>query len=126
MAENDPRHQACVDPLQLASDYSRQLAVSDLIVIIVGQEDRAESNSLPEQGLVRYISEYWAGFFPALLVEVGDKAVVGGKLLATLRGAFCNMERLAVEDSEEFSGQVFSGMARMLGQVGTRGLNRYL
>eukprot|EP00092_Neocalanus_flemingeri_P019415 GFUD01021029.1.p1 GENE.GFUD01021029.1~~GFUD01021029.1.p1 ORF type:complete len:428 (+),score=102.12 GFUD01021029.1:91-1374(+) len=126
IAENDPRHQVCVDHMQLTSDYCRQLAVSDIIVIIVGQDDRAESNSLPEQGLIRYISKYWAGFFPALLVEVGDKAVEGGKLLETLRGVFCNIERLFVEDSEELSGQVFSGMARMLGQMGTRGLNRYL
>eukprot|EP00092_Neocalanus_flemingeri_P041083 GFUD01044739.1.p1 GENE.GFUD01044739.1~~GFUD01044739.1.p1 ORF type:complete len:430 (+),score=83.78 GFUD01044739.1:93-1382(+) len=125
-AENDPMHQVCVDPMQLASDYCRQLAVSDLIVIIVGQEDRAELNNLPGQGLIGYISKYWAGFFPALLVEVGESAMEGGKLLDTFKGMFCNLERLAVQDTEEFSGQVFSAVARMLGQMGIRGLNRYL
>eukprot|EP00092_Neocalanus_flemingeri_P019414 GFUD01021028.1.p1 GENE.GFUD01021028.1~~GFUD01021028.1.p1 ORF type:complete len:428 (+),score=87.15 GFUD01021028.1:91-1374(+) len=125
-AENDPMHQVCVDPMQLASDYCRQLAVSDLIVIIVGQDDRAELNNLPGQGLIGYISKYWAGFFPALLVEVGESAMEGGKLLDTFKGMFCNLERLAVQDTEEFSGQVFSAVARMLGQMGIRGLNRYL
>ena len=89
-------------------------------MIIVAKEDRNELGG----GLIRYISQYWAGFFPALFVEVGREKKAIDTLFDTLSEVFCKVERLAVQDTEEMGGQVFSAVARMLGKMGIGGLNR--
>jgi len=115
--EVDPATLAHVDHVQLSSSYSRQLAVTDLVVIMVDQEDREVC-----RGLVKYISRYWAGFFPALLVEVSREEERGDTLVDTLSEVFCSVERLGVQGVEEGGGKIFSTIARMLSMKRVAGI----
>ena len=55
---------------------SKDLPVMDLVVLVVDQQEkrRLEQSLSCTTGVLGYIRDYWAGFFPLLLVEVQDSA----------------------------------------------------
>ena len=120
-AEIVPPNMASLDHVQeVANIYCRQLVKSDLLVLIVREEDGAQFR---RRGLVNYISKYWAGFFPVLLVEVGTKDKERDILLDTLSKVFLDVERLSLSDNDQVAGEVFSAMARLVGKRGIGGIN---
>ena len=120
-AEIVPPNMASLDHVQeVANIYCRQLVKSDLLVLIVREEDGAQFR---RRGLINYISKYWAGFFPVLLVEVGTKDKEGDILLDTLSKVFLDVERLSLSDNDQVAGEVFSAMARFVGKRGIGGIN---
>jgi len=99
-----------LDPVQLANTFCRQLAKTDLVVVMVTEKDRAK---FERKGLLDYVSKYWSGFFKVLLVDIGRNVHEGDMLLHTLGQSFGCVKVLGVEDGSNIAGKVFSTVARI-------------
>jgi len=105
-----------LDPVQLANAYCRQLlAESNFVVLMMSEKDRDRVKFL-RKGLLDYVSNYWAGYFSVLYVEIGRRVKVTDEdnmLLGNLERIFGCVETLSVEDDSKLAGSVFSALARM-------------
>jgi len=102
----------CVDPLVLANTYCRQLAKSNMVVLMMTEKEIAE---FKRRGLLEYIRKYWAGYFSVLLVYIGSRirVIEEDNLIDTLGRLFGFVETIYVEDDSKMAGDVFSALARM-------------
>ena len=102
----------CLDPVLLANTYCRQLAKTNMVVLMMTQKDIAE---FKRRGLLEYIRKYWAGYFSVLFVYIGSRIrfIEEDHLTDTLGRVFGFVETLYVEDDSKMAGNVFSALARM-------------
>merc|ERR1712179_25789 len=101
----------CVDPSVLANTYCRQLAKSNMVVLMMTEKEIAE---FKRRGLLEYIRKYWAGYFSVLFVYIGSRRVIEeDNLIDTLGRLFGFLETIYVEDDSKMAGDVFSALARM-------------
>ena len=102
----------CSDPIVLANTYCRQLAKSNMVVLMLTEKNIAE---FKRRGLLEYIRKYWAGYFSVLLVVIGSKirVIEEDQLIYNLGKVFSCVETLYVEDDSKMAGHVFSALARM-------------
>jgi len=102
----------CVDPLVLANIYCRQLAKSNMVVLMMTEKEIAE---FKRRGLLEYIRKYWSGYFSVLFVYIGSRirVIEEDHLIDTLGRLFGFVETIYVEDDSKMAGDVFSALARM-------------
>ena len=73
---------------------SKDLPGIHVILLVVERADKVAETINRSLGVLGYIREYWAGFFPLLLVDLGDPQVaLDEKALARLRALFSTVHR---------------------------------
>ena len=105
MSLSDLNHQYPVNVFQEADLIRRQtkdiwpilnrdLPGMDIIILVVDRVDTAFETLARNRGVLGYIREYWAGFFPLLLVDLGDPQIgLDEKTLARLKALFSTVHR---------------------------------
>ena len=102
---------------------SRDLPTMDVIVLVVSQEEKKVlDKSLAKQtGVVGYMKEYWAGFFPLLLVEVssdtGDTEIIDNKAVVAIHSLFSVTHRIIINSFQQYSDFIFESIARFYNHI---------
>jgi len=100
-------------PSELADIYCRQLAKTDMIVLLVDENDEIKM-----QGLIDFVSAYWAGYFPLLLVSKG-----GGKkhITAFITKVFKSIH-VVKQDGGSLRAKLFSSVIKVMNRIRVTGL----
>merc|ERR550519_490017 len=102
----------CLDPAVLTNTYCRELAKTNMVVLMMTEKDIAV---FKRRGLLEFIRKYWAGYFSVLFVYVGSRirVIEDDHIIDTLGRVFGFVETINVEDDSKMAGDVFSALAKM-------------
>jgi len=97
---------------------SKDLPAMDIVSLVVSQDEKKVLDKTLNRatGVIGYIREYWAGFFPLLLIEIankdGETETIEAKPLKALNSMFSVIHRIIIRDLEKDIDFIFESLGR--------------